>query len=181
MWEHSVERLYTEQSKCLASQRAWAGLASPMGPYLGHSRYGGLKRKLLLSPEAKHTQEGAEDSADSVMSGTFSPAFPPLLLLPCLLTDRGMRAEVGAAEKPNLARRCQDGPQDPRSIYANSCGHPPGTWKCRKGLCGKPGPCQGGARTLLVIPTLVLSPGQNDGFQDSSTKPHPILTQKHFS
>lgn len=68
-----------------------------------------------------------------------------------------------------------------QGLFMPTVVEPSGTWKSRKGLCGKPGPSQGGARTLLTIPTLVLSPGQNGGFQDSSTKPHPILTQKHFS
>lgn len=37
-----------------------------------------------------------------------------------------------------------------------------------------------GVSTLFPSPTGVLSPGLNGGFQDSSTKPPPTLTQKHL-
>lgn len=40
---------------------------------------------------------------------------------------------------------------------------------------------QGLARASPAAPILVLSPGVSSGFQDSSTKPPPTLTQKHFS
>lgn len=51
----------------------------------------------------------------------------------------------------------------------------------QEGLCGRPGAVQGETSVLFAAPTLILFPGSSSGFQDSSTKPPPTLTQKHFS
>lgn len=67
-----------------------------------------------------------------------------LLSFPLCLSNpsccrQGMGSELGAAKKPNLARSCQDSPQDPGSVYAYSWGHPPGPGRAGRGSVGSQG------------------------------------------
>lgn len=52
----------------------------------------------------------------------------------CLSNPACCRQGIGAVEKPKLARRCQDSPQNPGSVYANSWGYPPGLGRAGRGL-----------------------------------------------
>lgn len=87
-------------SECCGSSAVWVwrGLLAGMGPCLGHSWQGGLTRKLFFSPKPKHTQEGAKDSVDTGVSGTFSlglsPSASPSLLATDGVEDGGWRMGV---------------------------------------------------------------------------------------
>lgn len=146
MWKHTLP------SKCLALQRSGAGVAGRHdGTLSGSQLLRWAEEKIASQPRGKAYPRGGRELYGLRCEWNIFSCLSLLPLQSCLLKDRGVGAELGAAEKTNLARKCQDGPQDPGSIYANSCGHPPRPGRAGRGSEGSQGLIREGPGLYLQL------------------------------